>query len=343
MRVARIALGCVLLVVSAVVPPAGAGDENVFEDCSGLQLSLEGADHGYWTAMEKGRVVLVRACGPAGADCDHDVVTVWNGEGRKIFEAAPFRDIPEMSDGSILDAALRTPDRLVVSAVVGSTGDLRPVLAEYDLGTGKLLRVTPTGSIMCRDLQGDDEALTWCLGADTVKDRAGRNFDLVHRFDGAGELQGTSLPRSAFHPASEPLADVGRGSQRGGFLPGDGPLLLWLPAASALVSFHDDGRLRARIALPTIESQQRAHLVSSPNGAVYATLIVGEKTKPEEWTQGLYRLAADGSSWVPLEHAPGWVPMRVALVGADEEGLVLVDQKSLILCRLPVASRAEAE
>ncbi|MCU0235231.1 MAG: hypothetical protein MUE90_14520, partial [Thermoanaerobaculales bacterium] len=101
--------------------------------------------------------------------------------------------------------------------------------------------------------------------------------------------------------------------------------------------------VRDRIALPTIESQQRAHLVSSPDGAVYAMLVAGDEKRPEQWTQGLYRLAADGSSWAPLEHAPGRVPTQMALVGADEQGLVLVDQKSLILCRLPVASRAEAE
>lgn len=344
MRVARFALGCVLLVFGVVVPPAGAGDDPIaFADCTGLQLSLEGADHAYWAAAEKGRVVLVRQCVPADADCDHDVITVWNWEGRKIFEAAPFLDIPEMADGKVLDAALRTPDRLVVSAVVGHTGDFRPVLAEYDIAAGKLLRVVPTGSIMCRDLHGDDEALTWCLGADTVKDRAGRNFDLVHRFNAAGELKGTSLPRSAFHPAVEPLADVGRGSQRGGFLPGDGPLRLWLPAAGALISFDDEGKVRARIALPAIAGQQRAHLVSGPDGAVYAMLVTGDEKKPEEWTQGLYRLAADGSAWAPLERAPDRVPMQIALVGADEGGLVLVDWKTLGLCRLPVAVGAGAE
>lgn len=345
MRVARVALGCVLLVSGVVVAPAGAGDDPVAgADCSGPQLSLEGADHAYWAAAEKGRVVLVRACGPEAGDCDHDVVTVWSWEDRKIFEAAPFRDIPEMSDGSILDAALRTPDRLVVSAVVGSSGDFRPVLAEYDIGTGELVRVVPTGPVLCLDLAGDDKGVTWCLGRDAVRDRAGRNFDLVHRFNAVGELAGSSLPRSAFHPAAEPLHGVlGRGSQRGGFLPGDGAVRLWLPAVDALVGFDAKGAVADRLELPVIEGQQRAHLVSGRDGAVYALLSVGDEKKPEEWAQGLYRLAGDGSAWAPLEQALGRVPMQMALVGADEQGLVLYDQRTLLVCRLPVTVEAGSE
>lgn len=345
MRIARIAVGCGLLVVGMAAQPSDAGDGPiVFEDCTGLELSLEGAPHHYWIASEKGRVVLVRQCVAAEADCDHDVITVWDGDGRKIFEAAPFLDIPEMADGSILDAALRTPDRLVVSAVVGNTGDFRPVLAEYDIGTGELVRVVPTGPVLCLDVAGDASGVTWCLGRDTVRDPAGRNFDLVYRFNAAGEFERASLPRSAFHPMSEPLrSSLGRGSLRGGFLPGDGAPRLWLPAVDELISFDAEGAVADRLELPAIEGQQRAHLVSSPDGAVYAMLVTGEENEPGEWTQALYRLAGDGSAWKALENAAIQFPLRIALVGAEEQGLVLVDQRSLVLCRLPVAGEVGSE
>ena len=339
----RSSLACVCLVMAAAAGPV-AGQDGVIEfvDCSGLQVSLEGADHAYWTAVEKGRVVLVRQCVPEDTDCDHDVITVWDGDGRKIFDAAPFLDVPEMSDGMVLDAALRTPDRLVVSVVVGSPGDFRPVLAEYDVDTGELVRVVPTGPILCLDIRGDAAGTTWCLGRDTGKDRAGRNFDLVYRFNAAGELAGSTLPRTAFHPTVEPLrGPVGRGSQRGGFLPGDGPPRLWLPAVDELVSFDADGAVAERLELPAIENQQRAHLVSSPDGAVYAMLVAGDEKEPGEWTQALYRLVEDGSSWIPLEEAPVQFPMRMALVGADEQGLVLLDRRSLLLCRLPTGGGGE--
>ena len=344
MRIARLAQVCVLLGLGVIVMPAGAGDDRiVFEDCTGLQLSLEGAPHHYWVASEQGRVVLVRQCVPAEADCDHDVITVWDREGRKIFEAAPHVDIPEMADGSILDAALRTPERLVVSAVVGSVGDLRPVLAEYDVGTGKLVRVSSTGSVQCRHLIADHDGVTWCLGVDTARHSDGDDFDLVYRFDEVGALQGSALPRSAFPAEARPLVNIWRGGVRGGFLRGDGPLRLWLPEVGELLSFNSKSSVSDRLVLPTVARQQQAHLVSGADGEVYAMLITGEDGEPDEWTQALYRLDDDGSAWEPLAGIGVAIPKQIALVGADGEGLVLYDRRNLILCRLPAAGGAGSE
>lgn len=326
---------CVLLVVAPAIPVAAEDAVIEFVDCSGLQLTLDGADHYYWLAPEKGRVLLVRQCVAAEADCDHDVVTVWDREGRKIFEAAPYLDIPEMSGGVILDAALRTPDRLVVSAWAGSSG-VHPILAEYDIGTRELLRVVPTGPVQCFDLYGDDEGVTWCLGVDIVGRAADDDYGLVYRFDEVGALQGSTLPRSAFPPEVRLLADTWRGNYRGGFLRGDGPQRLWLPAVNELISFDAEGEVAERLLLPTIDRQQRAHLASSPDGAVYAMIIAGEEGKPDEWTQSLYRLAEDDSAWLPLEGIAKPFTMKIALVGADAEGLVLLDRNTLGLCHLPL-------
>jgi hypothetical protein len=344
MRIARFAQVCVLLGLGAIVLPAGAGDDRiVFGDCRGLQLDLEGAPHHYWVAPEQGRVVLVRQCVPAEADCDHDVITVWDREGRKIFEAAPFLEIPEMPPGPIRDAVLRTPNRLVVSAAVANVGDFRPVLAEYDIGTGELVRVAPTGSVECLDLAADGEGITWCLGEDPARRSAGEDYDLVYRFDEVGVLQSSTLPRSTFPSKAHPLAGTWRGNFRGGFLRGVGPLRLWLPDVGELIAFDDEGHVSDRLVLPTVAGQRRAHLVSGPDGEVYAMIITGDDREPDEWTQALYRLADDGSAWLPLAGLDSAIPMQIALVGADEEGLVLYDRRSLVLCRLPVVDEARSQ
>ncbi len=328
---------CVLLAVAAAAPVAAEDAVIDFVDCSGPHLTLDGADHYYWIAPEKDRVVLVRQCVPAEADCDHDVVTVWDREGRRIFEGTPFLDIPEMSDGKILDVALRTPGRLVVSAIVG-TIEFYPVLAEYDIGTGEVLRVVPTGSVLCFDLHGDDRGVTWCLGADTAKRALEEDFNLVYRFDEVGALQGSALPSSTFPTAGRPLADTWRGNDRGGFLEDGGRTRLWLPAVGELVSFDDQDRVTDRLELPTIVNQLRSRLVAAPDGEVYATLIAGEETEPGLWTQGLYHLADNGASWLPIEGLPSSLPMHITLVGADDAGLVLLDRKTLVLCHLPLTT-----
>jgi hypothetical protein len=342
MRITGFDVGSVLFVLAAVVLPAAADDgTTVFTECNQLRVSLEGADHYNWITPEQGRVVLVRQCVPAEADCDHDVVTVWDEQGRRIFEAAPFLDIPEMSGGSVIDAALRTPDRLVVSAIVGTT-DFKSVLAEYDVGTGDLLHLVPTGPIQCRDLHGDDEGVTWCLGVDIARRRDDEDHALVYRFDESGQLQGSTLPRSAYPPSPDPLTSTGRAGTGGGFLTGDGETRLWLPAVGELVSFDEEGHVIDRLVLPMIENQQRSRIVSAPDSAVYAMLIVGENEEPGEWNQALYRLADDGSEWLPVQSTPVKIPRRIALVGADDSGLILLDRKTLMLCHLPLATGANA-
>ena len=72
-------------------------------------------------------------------------------------------------------------------------------------------------------------------------------------------------------------------------------------------------------------------------------LIAGEDAEPGAWHQALYRLVDEGSAWLPLEEMSGPVPMQVALVGADDAGLILLDRKTLVLCHLPLAGEAGSE
>ncbi len=324
-----------------------AGDEEgeiLLADLSGFEISLEGADHYYWLTPEKGRVVLNKQCVPTDEDCDHNVVAVWDEGGEKIFERAPFLDIPGMSGGGIFDSTLAAPDSLVVSTVTGKSPFIY-ALAEYDVDNQELLRVIPTGSIRCMNVLGDEDGTVWCLGIDVAKRKDGEDYDLVHRFDAAGKPLPSSLPRSTYPESPGPLSVVKRIHGYGGYLPGDGKIRLWLPAAEELITFGSEGRVTDRLILPKVENLIQARLVTAPDDEIYAILTSGADAKDSDtWTHALYRLALDGAVWTPLIDPPVRLPLRITLKGADESGLILLDRRSLELLWYPIpTSSAIAE
>jgi len=331
-----VCVSVLVLLGSALSLPADEEAEVLLSDLSGLQISLDGADYYYWITPEKGRVVLNRQCVPMTEDCDHDVLVVWDEGGQQVFEQAPFLDIPDMSHGSVFDSTLAAPNRLIVSSVTGN-GPFKNVLAEYDVDNRELLRVNPIGSVRCRNLLGDKEGTIWCLGTDLVKRKNDEDYDLVYRFDVAGNLLGSSLPRSAFPENPGPISVLKRPSGYGGFLPGDGKIRLWLPAVEELVTFDSDGRVLDRLALPTIEDLLNARLVTAPDDEVYAVLTTGPDARDSDtWTHGLFRLTDDGATWTPLEDPSSRLPIRITLVGADESGIILLDRRSLELLSYPI-------
>ena len=309
--------------------------EILLADLSGLQLTLDGADHYYWLTPLKGRVVLNKQCVPIEEDCDHEVLVVWDERGQKLFERAPFLDIPDMSHGAIYDSTLAAPDRLIVSTFTGHD-PWTNILAEYEVENSELIRVIPTGSVRCRNLVGDHEGTIWCLGTDLVKRSKDLDYDLVYRFDASGKLLGSSLPRSLFPEKTSPLTVLKRPDGYGGFLPGNGAVRLWLPAVDELITFDSEGRIVDRLVLPSVEHLIQARMVSAPDDEIYAILPSGtDAGDSDTWTHALYRLSPDDTSWVRLENTPANLPLRITLVGADEGGLILLDRRSLELLWYP--------
>jgi hypothetical protein len=205
------------------------------------------------------------------------------------------------------------------------------ILAEYDLGTGELVRSVPTGSIHCWDLQGDGEGTTWCLGRDASRIKDDRDSDLVYRFDASGSLVSSSLPRSAFPASINPIG-LKRCCGQGRFLSGQDEVRLWLPAVGELISFERDGKVGERVTLPEVEELLHATLVTAPGGEVYALLSVGPDYRDSSsWTQTLVRLAPDGAAWLPVAWAPQEIPPSFILVGADTGGLILFDRRTKTL------------
>jgi len=233
----------------------------------------------------------------------------------------------------VLDATLRAPDRLVMTAYVEGASF---ILAEYDLGTGELLRTVSTESIHCWDLQGDAEGTTWCLGRDSARIRDDRDYDLVYRYDASGTLMSSSLPRSAFPDSVNPTG-LKRCCRQGHFLPGEGTVRLWLPAVGELVSFDREGEMQERVTLPEVEDLLKAWLVTAPGDAVFALLSAGPDYEDStSWTQTLVRLAPDGAAWIPIEGAPQDLPPSFILVGADDLGLILFDRRTMTLVWYPL-------
>ena len=338
MKTRRIIAMAILVFGAAPCLATDHEGEILLADLSSLQLNLGGADYYHWLTPEKGRVVLNRPCVPMTEDCDHEVLVVWDEGGQQVFEQAPFLDIPEISHATIFDSTLAAPDRLIVSTAVGGRTSTW-VLAEYDVNKGKLLRVIRTGPIRCRNVLGDQDGTIWCLGIDVVKRKKEEDFDLVYLFDGAGNLLGSSLPRSAFSETPGPLSILERPDGYGGFLPGDGKIRLWLPAVEELITFDVDGRVLDRLTLPTVKDLLQARLVTAPDNEVYAVLTSGTDARnSDSWTHGLFRLTHNGALWTPLEDPPVHLPLRITLSGADDEGLILLDRKSLTLLWYPVAT-----
>jgi len=346
MKTRNIAFVSVLILLGGALSlMAGEEAEILLSDLTSLQLDLCGADHYYWITPEMGRVVINRQCVSSDGDCDHDVLNVWDEQGHQVFECAPFLDIPDthISHGHVFSTALRSPDRLAVSTIVG-TKDFTFALAEYDVDKGELLRVLPTSPISCWDLRGDGDGTIWCLGVDLSKRKDDQDFDLVYRFDESGRQLGSALPRSAFPETPDPLSVWKRQSGLGGFLPGNGEVRLWLPAVEELISFDSDGKVRDRLILPTVEGLERARLVTAPGYEIFALLTVATDHEDREtWTQGLFRLTLDGASWTPLEEPLIHLPLRFTLVGADSSGLILLDRRSTTLVWYPVTTEVATD
>ncbi len=325
----------IVVLVLFVCSPSLASDEeveNLLSDLNSLRLDLGGAGHYYWITPEKGRFIINKQCVPSERDCDHNVLAVLDESGRQLFEHAPAVDIPELSGNRILDVTLRTPDRLVLSANLPKRGRF---LAEYDVGSGDPLRVVSTGPISCWDLHGDEDGTIWCLGADAAKIADDQDFDLVYRFDEAGTVLGSVLPRSEFPQTVHPSGF--KTGEHGHFLPGAGTVRLWLPEPGELISFSSDGAVHNRLTLPTVEGLVRAKLAKASDDEVFAMLTVAaDADDPQTRTQALYRLAPDGGSWIPLVQ----MPMRIALRGADAAGLILLDRASLTLLWYPIPAKA---
>lgn len=332
-------LAVLLWIVCTVSAWAADDAPYPFSDLTRFKLDVGEADHLYTVTPEKGQVIIIKHGVTHVVDPEEDMVTVLNQHGERVFDRAPVADIPDLSRGRVVDATLRTNDKLVVTGLVKVGTSL---LAEYDLGSGALVRVVQTGPIQCWDLYGDDEGTIWCLGTDVLKARDRReDYDLVHRFDGEGNVVGRSLHRNTLPPTARPLRATPK-AHSGGFRPGNGCLWALFPEVQA-VRFELDGTVRDRLSLPAWPAPEgddewvpAVQYVVALDDNVIAARTVIDSNNPEASTQSLYQLSAERSAWIPLQGAPAELPRRFELVGADRNGLILFDKGDWALVWYPL-------
>lgn len=324
------------VLVAASMPVASAGDEALF---AGLKrIEYPGPFHRVIKSRDGLLPIVSSAATRLPGPRDTRVVVV-NREGAEVFARTPGIDIPGAWLVNVMDAALRTPNALVVAAFV-RTGEpeaepLRPserdaaVLLEYELATGKLVHRVTTTPIQCRDLAGDRNGTLYCFGIDLEKSNSGRqDYDLVYRFDATGTLLGSSLSRAELPTGTsgrEPWLSLP--AARAGFLPGGDTVRLWLPAIRQVFAFGPDGAVRERVTLPEWATPAGAteDYATGPDGQIIAMLPVpgDDTTSRRPWRQRLVRLASDAASWVELGGTPQDFPPGVHLVGAEGNELVL--------------------
>lgn len=295
--------------------------------------------------LEKEQYIVIRRGPNPRPGPEDDFVQVLDRRGNIVFQRSPGLDLHGASLVNVLDATLRSSDRLVVSVFVrNDTNQNAAVLVEYNLTNSELVRIVRTYPIQCQSLASDNEDIVWCAGFDSPKVHAGEfNYDLVYRFDRRGKVLSTSLPRSSFPETPPPM--MGSGRDRFGFLPGkDGVRHLLVPSTREIVIFNSDGDVAGRMKLPDWPNSENLapdttfprYAVTS-DGIVVATLwTAGDIENPKSLKQYLFRLAQDGQNWVPLEDGPITIPTSAHLLGAVDSGLVFFDRASQKLISLPV-------
>jgi hypothetical protein len=298
--------------------------------------------------FDKGQYIFIKRGGLHGSPED-SLVTVVDGMGLRVFQRSPALDLAsDIFAFNLLAATLRTPNRLVVSAAVRSHADQHAsVLFEYDIETNDLVRVVKTNPFQCIELQGHDDGTLWCLGLDVAKANAGlQDFDLVYHLNAEGALLSSHLPQSVFHATLDrsierlhPWGPTDESWPR--FQSRNRELWLWLPSVRELITFEPDGRIRERIVLPTFhDTVVHETYAIGPNGSVFALLDFALDDPRIHRRKSIYFLSADRKGWLLLAGGPTedpGIPLSVALVGADEKGLLLWDARARRVVSFPIA------
>jgi len=340
-----------LLTLLVAIAQIGASDETTKPLSDAKRVNLHLPSCNFSIAREQDHFVVIKRANTRHPRPGDDVVMVLNGSGAPVFERAPGLDIPGVWLVNVHDATLRTVGRLVVAANVrsGPEGDSRlplqpsdhdaAVLLEYDLASRTMVYLVRTSPILCNSVSGTQDGTLWCLGVDVPMANARQlDYDLVYRFDGRGKVLGSSLSRSEYPSNMEPLTSV-NGSVAA-FLPSEDGLWLWLPAVRQLIAFEQDGRVHERLNLPALPGARTAieEFAVGPGRTILAlssTVVRNGDARTVRRSLGL--LAAAGNGWIPVEGAPTELPPSSRLLGADSDGLILLDTAAKTVLWMPMS------
>ena len=331
MRGLQLAAACVATVACWSVATVAAGSEQRQVLLPSGHVEPTGAKY------VAGSFALIDRAGHDLPGARFPSVSVLDAGGRELV--VPDAETPPPDADWLWDVTITPEGILVVAATLADGGE--PVLAQYDLRRGRLLRIARTGAVECRAIAAD-AAGVWCVGTDRGKVNEGSDdYDVIYHFSPAGErLQSLfpkrSLPRPTLAGQSD-IQVVAGGGRFAAWLPGEEVLLTWGPGGS------DPRQVVAHV--PRVQwsdepgsQRERApgHLGMLADGTtVLMTYIGRDADEPRRVRRALYAVGGRGS----LERLPGscdLFPLGYRLAGIDGEQLVLLDRAGRRFVWLPV-------
>ncbi len=188
----------------------------------------------------------------------------------------------------VLDGSANARGEVLASAsVLRNDGTVAHVLAIY-ARSGTVERVIPTNPLVPSYVCFGPKDEIWTFGIDSAAVAAGRDRDLLQRYDRSGKLLGSSLA----------IEQVIAGSQGayGATVLGATSQQVWLfvGATGEWLDVLPDGSVAARLKpLPAHAGQQLSNAAMTESGAVFARMSGAE-------IGGLYRLDRADARWVPV-------------------------------------------
>ena len=253
-------------------------------------------------------------------------VSVLDGNGRELVVHDEENPPP---DADLIEDAAVTPDGvLVVAATLPAGGE--PVLAEYDLSRGRVLRVVRTDPVFCRAVAADAAGI-WCVGSDREKASAGSHeYDVVYRFALTGERLRSFFPSSAL-----PRRDHSWGSHTQ-LAYGGNRIVAWLPGEEAVLSWGPGGSNPRQVTVRVPHERMPSDLgVLADETVVMLRYIGRDADAPRSRRRALFAIDSSGD----LARLPGscdLLPMGYGLAGTDGDEIVFLDRRARRFVWLPV-------
>ncbi len=242
-------------------------------------------------------------------------VWLWGPDGQLRWQATVF---PKGSlRGLIWNVAARaTGDAVVASSFVDMTGRMAHSLCVVgeDGAVGDFIRTNPFSPREVCFGPGDS---IWTLGRNIEAENEGRDHDLFARYDTAGSLLNTLVPRSTFADGTHPTNWGGRG--KGVFIRASADRIgAYLGRAEEWLEFSPDGSPQGRWNASTQAGRAVTSVALTDSPGVFAWQHKGAQS-------GLYQFDHANSQWVAVEETLGESqrPALGPLLGSDGDQLVL--------------------
>jgi len=266
----------------------------------------------------RGRLFVQHMDGPSDT-----TYSVYARDGRLVGRfKVDLPDVQQTIGGRI--APLVSTDGYVAIAIAIQGSERVATLCILDR-SGKVLRIVKTNSFWPYLITVADDGTIWAFGAAGSDENPKTDAHLVYQFSSAGELLGTSVPRSLFgqDPPFELSPDLGvavitsAGKRVVLYSPHTYQLLELTLDRSIVGSYTIKPPEVERLGQKTSGTMKLMGLAVTDEGTVYARLTGGDGT-------GLYRLDRAAQRWMPLPPAVMDKVRSYSLIGSTGDEIALI-------------------